>query len=63
MKLTSYRSTCTAWGPRPSQLKFNNLLNEHFPWLIFFQKYFVRKNWRGGVESLLKNGTIDGYVY
>ena len=29
----------------------------------FFQKYFLRKNWRGGVESLLKNGTIDGYAY
>ena len=29
----------------------------------YFFKYFVRKNWRGGVESLLKNGTIDGYVY
>ena len=25
--------------------------------------YFERKNWRGGVESLLKNGTIDGYAY
>ena len=23
----------------------------------------MRKNWRGGVESLLKNGTIDGYAY
>ena len=27
----------------------------------FFLKYFVRKNWRGGGESLLKNGTIDSY--
>ena len=23
----------------------------------------MRKNWRGGGQSLLKNGTIDGYVY
>ena len=25
--------------------------------------YFVRKNWRGGDELLLKNGTLDGYAY
>ena len=61
MKLTS-RSTCTAMGPRLSQLIFNNLFIEHIP-KLFFLKYFVRKNWRGGVESLLKNGTIDGYAY
>ena len=53
MKLTSYKSTGTARGPRPPRLKFNDLFNEHF----------VRKNWRGGVESLLKNGTKDGYAY
>ena len=23
----------------------------------------MRKNWRGGGESLLKNGTTDGYAY
>ena len=27
-----------------------------------FIKYFMRKNWRGGGESSLKNGTIDGYA-
>ena len=31
--------------------------------LAIFQTCFARKNWRGGVESLLKNGTIDGYAY
>ena len=31
--------------------------------LALFFKYFVRKNWRDGGESLLKNGTIDGYAY
>ena len=46
----------------PPQLKFNNLFNQHFPRLIFF-KYFVRKTWRGGDESLLENGTIDDYAY
>ena len=46
-------------GTQASLLKFNNLFNEHIP-KLFFKKYFVRKNWRGGVESLLKNGTIDG---
>ena len=51
-----------AKGPRPLQLKFSSLLVEHFPQL-FFKKYFVRENWRGGGESLLKNGTIDGYAY
>ena len=30
MKLTRYRSTRTAWGPRPPYLQFNNLFNEHF---------------------------------
>ena len=25
----------------------------------YFLKYFVRKNWRGGGESLLKNGSIE----
>ena len=48
-------------GPRPTQLKVNNLFNEHFSQL-FFYKYFVRKNWRSGGESLLKNGKIDGYA-
>ena len=58
MELTSYRSTCTARGPWPPQLKFNNLFNDHF-----LKKYLVRKNWQGGGESLLKNGTIDGCAY
>ena len=66
MKLTSYRSTCTARGPRTPQLKFNNLFNEHFS-KIFFFKYFVRKNWRG--ESLynrwlrLLNMLFPGRIY
>ena len=29
----------------------------------FFKISFVRKNWRGEGESLLKNDTIDGYAY
>ena len=29
----------------------------------YFFEQFVRKNWRGGSELLLKNGTIDGYAY
>ena len=29
----------------------------------FCLKIFVRKNWRGGDELLLKNGTLDGYAY
>ena len=49
-------------GPRFPQLKFNNLFNEHFSWLIFLT-YFVLKNWRGGDELLVKNGTIGGYAY
>ena len=40
-------------GPRTPQFKFNKLFNEHFP-NYFFKKYFVRKNWQGGSESLLK---------
>ena len=30
---------------------------------LFFKSNFSRKNWRGGSELLLKNGTIDGYKY
>ena len=44
------------------QFKFNTLFSEHFP-SNFFLKYFVRKNWRGGGESLLKNDPIDGNAY
>ena len=51
-----------AGGPRPHQFKFNNLVNEHFPWLIFFKSILSRKNWRDGGELLLKNGTIGGYT-
>ena len=39
MKLASYRSTCTARGPKPPKLKFNNLFNEHFP-SYFFKSIF-----------------------
>ena len=62
MTLIGYRSTCTTRGPRPPQLKFNNLFNKHFPIAIMFGILCV-KNWRGGGELLLKNDTIDGYAY
>ena len=62
MNLTSCRSTCTANGPRTPQFKFNNLFNEHFP-SYFFKSILLHKNWRGGDESLLKNGTIDDFAY
>ena len=62
MKLTNYRSTRTARGPRTLQFKFNNLFNEHIPQL-FFEKYSVRKNWRGEGELLLKDRAINGYAY
>ena len=48
---------------RLSQLRFNTLLNEHFPWLIFHRRILSRRKWRGRGELLLKNGTIDGYAY
>ena len=35
MKLTSYRSTCTARGPKTPQVKFNNLFNEHLSSYFF----------------------------
>ena len=31
MKFTSYRSTCTAKGPKPLRLKFSSLFKEYFP--------------------------------
>ena len=63
MKLTSYRSACMTRVPTNPQFKFDILLDEHFPLLIFFLKYFERKNWRGEDELLLKNGTLNGYTY
>ena len=62
MKLTSYRSTCTARGPT-GPLNSNSIICSMSIFLAIFLKYFVRKNWRGGGESLLKNGPIDGYAY
>ena len=48
----------------PPQFKFSSLLNEHYPQLIFFEKYVLsRKNWLGRGELLLKNDTIDGDAY
>ena len=48
-------------GVHDPVLKFNNLFNEHFPKLIFFKSILSRKNWQGGGELLLKNGSIDSY--
>ena len=63
MKISSCRSICTARGPCPSQLKFNNLFNEHFSSWFIFKSIFLRKNWRDGVELfLVKNNTINGYA-
>ena len=54
-------------GHRPSQSKFNDLFNQHFPWLIFFKSILCVKTGEVEVnritELLLKNGTIDGYAY
>ena len=50
MKITSYRST--------RSLKFNDSFNQHFPWLIFFCKYFVCKNRQGGDELLNSYGKM-----
>ena len=62
MKITSYSSAYTARRPRPPQFKFNNLFNEHFPWLNFLS-ILSRKNWRGRGELLLKNDAMDGFAY
>ena len=35
-------------GPRPPQLKFNDLFNEHFPLLTFLKSILLRKT--GEVE-------------
>ena len=59
MKTTSCRTTYMAKGPMPPQYKLNDLFNEHFSQLIFFEKYIVAKNWQGGGELLLKNITMD----
>ena len=48
-------------GPGPHNS--NSIICSNSIFSSFFFKYFVRKNWRGGGESSLKNGTIDGYAY
>ena len=50
VKLISCRSTCSARGL--PQLKFNDLFNQHFLWLIFFLIVLSRKNWQGSGELL-----------
>ena len=63
MKIISLRIQVRPEGQAPS-IKFNYVINKHFPKLIFFFKsIFSCKNWQGGGELLLKNGTIDGYAY
>ena len=61
MKLTSCRSTFTPFvrpgGPGP--LNSNSI----FCSMSIFLNYFERKNWRGGDELLLENGTLGGYAY
>ena len=47
-------------GPGPS-IEIQSFIQWAFP-LAIFLKYLVRKNWKGGGVSLLKNGTIDGYA-
>ena len=51
------------WAQDPP-FKFNNVLNKHFPLLIFSKSILLRKNKRGEGEYLLfKNGTINSYPY
>ena len=38
-------------GGQATQLKSDDLLNQHFPWLIFFE-HFAHKNWEVGDELL-----------
>ena len=40
-------------GPRPPQLKFNDMFNLHFPWLIFFLSILNEKT--GEVGGKLMN--------
>ena len=46
----------------PGPFSSNSVICSMIISLSYFLKYFVRKNWRGGDELLLKNGTIDGYA-
>ena len=60
MKITSYRNTSTARGPRP--LNSNSITCSVSISLanFFFKNILLRKNWRGVGKLFLKNGTIDG---
>ena len=50
-------------GAQDPSIQIQYFVQWAFPVANFFLKYFVRKNWRGGDASLLKNGTLDGYAY
>ena len=56
-------------GAQAPSTEVQRFVQSAFSMANFFKKYFVRKNWRGEINGelmnclLLKNSTIDGYVY
>ena len=50
-------------GAQDPSIKIQHSVQRAFLLINFILKYFLRKNWRGGVELLLKNGTLDGHAY
>ena len=44
----------------PPLVKFNNLFNKHFHYLMFFKSILSRKNWQSGL-LLVGTGKVNGY--
>ena len=62
MKLTIYRSTMYGQEAQDPSIQIQYFVQWAFPFANSFLNYFVCKNWWGG-DELLKNSTLDGYVY
>ena len=50
-------------GAQDPSIQIQYFVQSAFALANFFSKNFVRKNWRGGGELLLKNCTLGGYAY
>ena len=66
-KITSWLENMYGQGAQAPQFIFNNLFRSmkisFVARFCFFKSILSRKNWQGGGELLLKNSTMDGYVY
>ena len=63
MKISSLGVYLRPGGPSPCNSSLIICLMSISPSFFFKYFFFLRKNWLGGGELLLKIGTINGYAY